>query len=153
MFTADELTLVERLAAETRAEGREDMAGALDALAAKLRALEAGRASAGGRLTLFEEVLPLPSAAAAPETVLQVRRALEREEPIRIRYRGNRSGEVTLRRIRPFNIHFYNGQEYVEAFCELRGADRIFALANIEEILEPEAAAETDPFPEDDGVA
>ena len=82
-----------------------------------------------------------------PSTAVRVRHAVERQEPIRIRYRGNQSGEVTTRRVRPFNIHFYNGREYVEAFCELRGSDRIFALHNIEEILEvdDETSAEVDP--------
>jgi predicted DNA-binding transcriptional regulator YafY len=140
MFSSDELAEIERLASQAARAGRDASARTLGGLLSKLRAL-AGERDAAGRLSLFEEVLPLPDRPIEPETGLRVRRALERQEPIRIRYRGNRSGEVTTRRIRPFNIHFYTGQEYVEAFCELRGSDRIFALGNIEEILDEESTA------------
>jgi predicted DNA-binding transcriptional regulator YafY len=58
-------------------------------------------------------------------------------ERVRIRYTSKSSGETTERVIRPFNIHFYDGREFLEAFCELRGADRLFAVAGIEAILEP----------------
>ncbi|HEY7530546.1 MAG TPA: WYL domain-containing protein, partial [Gemmatimonadota bacterium] len=109
----------------------------LEGLAAKLDAL-AGGAPGAGTLALVEEVLPAGGPAPAPAVAARVRRAVERQEPIRIRYRANRSGDVTTRRIRPFNVHFYDGQEYVEAFCELRGSDRIFALGNIEDVVDGE---------------
>jgi predicted DNA-binding transcriptional regulator YafY len=137
MFSSEELAEVERLAAAARQVGRETSARTLEQLLVKLRALAGGDAGLRG-LTLFEEILPVADSPAAPGTATRVRRALESQEAIRIRYRATRSGEVTTRRIRPFNVHFYNGQEYVEAFCELRGSDRIFALANIEEILDEE---------------
>jgi predicted DNA-binding transcriptional regulator YafY len=138
MFSSEELAEVERLAAAARQVGRESSARTLEELLAKMRAVAGGDATRG--LTLFEEVLPVADGPATPETAKRVRRALESQEAIRIRYRATRSGEVTTRRIRPFNVHFYNGQEYVEAFCELRGSDRIFALANIEEILDEEGS-------------
>jgi predicted DNA-binding transcriptional regulator YafY len=137
MFSSEEFAEIERLAATARQVGREASARTLEGLLVKLRAI-AGVEPPASRLMLFEEILPLPDSPVAPGTVTRVRRALEHQEAIRIRYRANRSGEVTTRRIRPFNIHFYNGQEYVEAFCELRGSDRIFALSNIEEILNEE---------------
>ena len=137
MFEPEELTEVRRLAAVARLEGRAGEARVLEGLAAKLEAL-AGGAPGAGTLALLEEVLPAAGAAPAPALAARVRRAVERQEPIRIRYRANRSGEVTTRRIRPFNVHFYDGQEYVEAFCELRGSDRIFALGNIEDVIEEE---------------
>jgi predicted DNA-binding transcriptional regulator YafY len=137
MFSSEELAEIERLATAARTAGRAESARTLDELLAKLRALASTGTGAPG-LTLFEEVLPVVETPVSPGTAGRVRRALERQEPLRIRYRANRSGEVTTRRIRPFNIHFYNGQEYVEAFCELRGSDRIFALGNIEEILDDE---------------
>ena len=152
MFSSEELDEVERLTAAARQVGRESSARTLEGLLTKLRALAGGNASLS-RLTLFEEVLPVAESPVAPATATRVRRALESQEPIRIRYRASRSGEVTTRRIRPFNVHFYNGQEYVEAFCELRGSDRIFALANIEEILDeegplapPDPRSVVDPF-------
>lgn len=147
MFDPEELAEVERLAREAHAGGRPASAQILEGLLAKLRSLSEG-AGATGRLALFEEVLPTAERGAAPDTASRVRRALERQEPLNIRYRANRNGEITTRRIRPFNIHFYDGQEYVEAFCELRGSDRIFALANIEAILEPATGAPTAGAPE-----
>jgi predicted DNA-binding transcriptional regulator YafY len=139
MFDPEELAEIERLAAEARQAGREASARTLEGLGAKLRAL-GGEDSVATRLPLFEEVLPAADSPVTPRTATRVRRALERQEPIRIRYRANRTGEVTTRWIRPFNIHFYDGQEYVEAFCELRGADRIFALGSIEEVLDEGSA-------------
>ena len=135
MFSPEELAEIRRLAEEASRSGDAGSTRVLTGLLAKLDALSAEEPEAS-RLSLFEEVLPAAESAAPPDTARRVRHALERQEPIRIRYRANTTGEITTRRIRPFNIHFYNGQEYVEAFCELRGADRIFVLANIEEILD-----------------
>jgi predicted DNA-binding transcriptional regulator YafY len=142
MFSPEELAEIRGLAAQAELAGREASARTLSGILAKLEALSGDPA---GRLALFEEVLPLAEGGVEPATARSVRRALERQEPIRIRYRANRSGEVTTRRIRPFNIHFYNGQEYVEAFCELRGSDRIFALGNIEEVLGEDAPGSDSP--------
>jgi predicted DNA-binding transcriptional regulator YafY len=138
MFSSDELAEIELLASEARRSGRTASARRLEGLLQKLRAL-AGDRPAVSPLSLLEEILPIPESRVEPATAARVRRALERQGTIRIRYRANRSGEVTVRRIRPFNIHFYDGQEYVEAFCEMRGSDRIFALGNIEEILDEDA--------------
>jgi predicted DNA-binding transcriptional regulator YafY len=147
VFSSEELAEIQRLLAEARAAGRTESARTLAGVVAKLEAL-AGQSGSPAHLDLFEEVLPPPETC-EPATRTLVRRALDRQEPIRIRYRANRSGEVTTRRIRPFNIHFYNGQEYVEAFCELRGSDRIFALASIERVLAEEDEP-VDGSPEDD---
>jgi predicted DNA-binding transcriptional regulator YafY len=70
-----------------------------------------------------------------PAIASRVRQAVETAQRIRIRYTSRSSGETTERVVRPFNIHFYDGQEYLEAFCELRDADRLFAIANIDAIL------------------
>ena len=139
MFDPDELAEIERLAAQAEHDGRAESARLLKGVLAKLRGL-AGPA-AEGPMPLFEEVLPPAARTPDPATAARVRAALERQERLRIRYRANRSGEVTVRRIRPFNIHFYDGQEYVEAYCELRASDRIFALANVEAVLDDEATA------------
>lgn len=144
MFNADEVSAIEDLAEQARAQGQDRRARTLEGLLVKLRTLAAEPAGST-RLELFEEVLPLAGEAAEPTLASRVRRALDRQEPIRIRYRANRDDQVTTRRIRPFNIHFYDGREYVEAFCELRGADRIFALDNIEEVLEELPAPATVP--------
>mgnify|MGYP006179703657 CR=1 FL=1 len=71
----------------------------------------------------------------------RIRRAIGGEERLRIRYTARSTGETTERTVRPFNVHFYDGHEYLEAFCELRGADRVFAVGSIERVLE-EAAEE-----------
>ncbi|MFN2432525.1 MAG: helix-turn-helix transcriptional regulator [Gemmatimonadota bacterium] len=138
MFDREELAEVQRLADAAARDGRDASARVLAGLLTKLRTI--AEAAPAGPLPLFEEVLPGLASAPDPGTASRVRRALERQEPLRIRYRANRTGEITTRRIRPFNIHFYDGQEYVEAFCELRQSDRIFALANVEEVLAEEAA-------------
>jgi predicted DNA-binding transcriptional regulator YafY len=70
-----------------------------------------------------------------PQIAARIRDAVETSSPIRIRYTSRSSGETTERVVRPFNIHFYDGREYLEAFCELRDADRLFAMAGIEAIL------------------
>ncbi len=121
LFHPDEIAELRRVADEAALAGGEASAATLRSLLAKLEAL-APTVTTARPLDLFEEVLPLPDRGTEPATAASVRRALERQEPIRIRYRANRSGERTTRRIRPFNIHFYDGQEYVEAFCELRGS-------------------------------
>ncbi|HEY7473341.1 MAG TPA: WYL domain-containing protein [Gemmatimonadota bacterium] len=70
-----------------------------------------------------------------PAVASRVREAVETAQRIRIRYTSRSSGETTERVVRPFNVHFYDGREYLEAFCELRNADRLFAIANIDAIL------------------
>lgn len=137
MFNSEEVAEIGRLTEEARLAGNEASARTLRGILQKVQALVGSAPAGSARLELFEEVLPLAECPPHSAAAAEVRRALERQESIRIRYRANRTGEVTQRRIRPFNIHFYNGQEYVEAFCELRGSDRIFALGNIEEILDP----------------
>lgn len=105
---------------------------ATDTLLASLSAkLKAGGGPAFARYSeLFE-----PGGKPDPAIAARVREAVETSQRLRIRYTARSSGETTERVVRPFNIHFYDGQEYLEAFCELREADRLFALASIDAIL------------------
>ena len=108
----------------------------LAALAAKLTA------GGGPAFARYSELLDA-SGEMDPAISRRVRDAVDFAERLRIRYTSKSSGETTERVIRPFNIHFYDGREYLEAFCELRGADRLFAVAGIEAILEPAVAHAT----------
>ena len=118
---------------------RRDDAGdpVLAALAAKLTA------GGGPAFARYSELLDA-SGETDPAVSRRVRDAVDAAERLRIRYTSKSSGETTERVIRPFNIHFYDGREYLEAFCELRGADRLFAVAGIEAILEPALAHATE---------
>ena len=49
--------------------------------------------------------------------------------------------------IRPFNVHFYDGREYLEAHCELRRDDRVFAIGNIDAVLDEDVDT-----PDDEGT-
>jgi predicted DNA-binding transcriptional regulator YafY len=100
----------------------------LASLAAKLKA------RGGPSFARYSELLE-SSGEPDPQISARVRDAVETSSPLRIRYTSRSSGETTERVVRPFNIHFYDGQEYLEAFCELRDADRLFAMAGIEAIL------------------
>ena len=100
----------------------------LASLAAKLKA---GGGPAFARYSELLETGGTPD----PAIAARVREAVETASRLRIRYTSRSSGETTERVVRPFNIHFYDGQEYLEAFCELRGADRLFAVTSIEAIL------------------
>lgn len=142
MFTPEELAEISRLLDQAERSGREAAARTLRDALSKMEALAGRVAGPIQRMALFEEVLPVPGSMADPDASGRLRRALERGERVLIRYRANRTGEITTRYIRPFNIHFYDGHEYVEAFCELRGADRIFAIGNIEDILEASGSAD-----------
>ena len=66
----------------------------------------------------------------------RIQRAVDSATRLSIRYTARSTGETTDRVVRPFNVHFYDGREYLEAFCELRGADRVFAIGNIEDARE-----------------
>lgn len=134
-----ELTEPERLRLRDlveEARWREPGSEVLAALAAKL--------TAGGGPAFAKYAEVLESAGETDRDVLaRVRAAVESSSRLAIRYTARATGETTERVIRPFNIHFYDGREYLEAFCELRGADRVFALGNIEAVLPlVEAAAE-----------
>lgn len=109
----------------------------LASLAAKLKA------RGGPSFARYSELLE-SSGEPDPQISARVRSAVETSSPLRIRYTSRSSGETTERVVRPFNIHFYDGQEYLEAFCELRDADRLFAVAGIEAIL-TEPAGGRDP--------
>lgn len=132
-----ELTEPERLRLRDlveEARRKEPGSEVLAALAAKLTA------GGGPVFAKYSEVLE--SAGETDRDVLaRVRTAVESSSRLAIRYTARATGETTERVIRPFNIHFYDGREYLEAFCELRGADRVFAVGNIEAVLplsEPE---------------
>ncbi|MDX1622368.1 MAG: WYL domain-containing protein [Gemmatimonadota bacterium] len=101
-----------------------------------LASLAAKLAGGGGpAFAKYAEVLE-SAGEADPGVGDRVRRAVAEGERLAIRYTASSTGETTERVVRPFNIHFYDGREYLEAFCELRGADRVFAVGNIEAILE-----------------
>lgn len=103
----------------------------LASLAAKLTA------GSGPAFAKYAEVLET-GGEAEPNVSRTVRSAVEAGARLAIRYIARSTGETTERVVRPFNIHFYDGREYLEAFCELRGADRVFAVGNIEAILRVE---------------
>lgn len=106
---------------------------------AELAALAAKLAAGGGpAFAKYAEVLESPEET-DPEVVGRIRRAVAGGERIEIRYTARSTGETTERVVRPFNVHFYDGREYLEAFCELRGADRVFAVGNIDRVREPSA--------------
>ncbi len=97
----------------------------------------AARLAAGGgpSFAKYAEVLE-PGTDPDPDIMERVRSAVAGSNRLAIRYTARSTGETTERVIRPFNVHFYDGREYLEAFCELRGADRVFAVGNIEEARE-----------------
>jgi predicted DNA-binding transcriptional regulator YafY len=100
-----------------------------------LASLSAKLAVSGGpAFAKYAEVLDA-GAQAEPEILDAVRSAVRDERRLAIRYTARTSGETTDRVVRPFNIHFYDGREYLEAYCELRQADRVFAVGGIEAIL------------------
>jgi proteasome accessory factor C len=100
----------------------------LASLAAKLAA------GGGPAFAKYSEVLE-PGAEAQPEVLDAVRAAVRQGGRLAIRYTARTTGETTDRVVRPFNVHFYDGREYLEAYCELRQADRVFAVGAIEAIL------------------
>lgn len=119
----------ERLLALVEEARREDAADTvLASLAAKLKA------GGGPSFARYSELLEA-GGEPDPQIAARVRDAVETSSPLRIRYTSRSSGETTERVVRPFNVHFYDGREYLEAFCELRDADRLFAMAGIEAIL------------------
>lgn len=114
-----------------------------DAVLAEL----AAKLVAGGGPAFAKYVEVLESAGESDPGIAEaVRRAVDGSERIAIRYTASSTGETTERVVRPFNVHFYDGREYLEAYCELRKADRVFAVGNIEAILdepgEPEKEGE-----------
>ncbi|HET9581783.1 MAG TPA: WYL domain-containing protein [Gemmatimonadota bacterium] len=115
--------LVERAREET--PGDEVLAG----LAARLAA------GGGPSFAKYAEVLE-PGTVSDPDIVERIQRAVTTASRLSIRYTARSTGETTDRVVRPFNVHFYDGREYLEAFCELRGADRVFAVGNIEDARE-----------------
>jgi proteasome accessory factor C len=96
----------------------------------------AARLAAGGgpSFAKYSELLE-PGAEADPAVLDAVRGAVQEGGRLAIRYVARTTGETTERVVRPFNIHFYDGREYLEAYCELRQADRVFAIGAIDAIL------------------
>lgn len=132
-LTERERTALKELVDAARRDRPED--ALLAALAAKLVA------GGGPVFAKYGEVLEA-GVESDPAILDRVRRAIAAEERLRIRYTARSTGETTERTVRPFNVHFYDGNEYLEAFCELRGADRVFAVGSIEMVLEPRADGE-----------
>lgn len=71
-----------------------------------------------------------------PEILRQVKGAVNQGNRLRIRYYTSNTGETTERVIRPHEIADESIGPYLSAFCELRGADRLFNLDAIEEVYE-----------------
>lgn len=93
--------------------------------------------TAGGGPTFAKYVEILESAGEIDPGVAEaVQQAIAESGRVAIRYTARSTGETTERVVRPFNVHFYDGREYLEAYCELRKADRVFAMGNIEAILD-----------------
>lgn len=117
-----------RLRELVEAARRENDEPVLAALAARLAA------GGGPSFAKYSELLE-PGAEAEPAVLDAVRAAVQEGRRLAIRYVARTTGETTERVVRPFNIHFYDGREYLEAYCELRQADRVFAIGAIETIL------------------
>lgn len=137
-LTERERTRLKALVEEARRAGdpEDDV---LAGLAAKL--------AAGGGPSFAKYVEVLESAGESdPAVAAEVRRAVDEGRRLAIRYTARSTGETTERVVRPFNVHFYDGREYLEAWCELRRADRVFAVGNIQAILAlPEPREEEEP--------
>lgn len=134
-LTERERSRIRTLVEEARQTDPDD--AVLASLAAKLAA------GGGPSFEKYVEVLE-PAGESDPEIGRRVREAVANGERLSIRYTARSTGETTRRVVRPFNIHFYDGREYLEAFCELRGADRVFAVGNIEAILhEPDGGRDS----------
>ena len=71
-----------------------------------------------------------------PDILQQIKAALNQGNRLRIRYYAHTTGETTERVIRPHEIADESIGPYLSAFCELRGAERLFNLDGIEEIYE-----------------
>jgi proteasome accessory factor C len=138
-LTERERSRLRQLVAEARASAPDD--GVLAGLEAKLAA------GGGPMFAKYAELLE-PAPETDPDILARLRDAVDSASRIGIRYTARTTGETTERVVRPFNIHFYDGREYLEAYCELRAADRVFAVGNVEAILdvgesETEATAPT----------
>lgn len=125
-LTQRERRELKELVERARSERSDDPV--LASLAAKLTA------GGGPAFAKYAEVLE-SGGESEPDVSRAVRHAVETGTRLAIRYSARSTGETTERVVRPFNVHFYDGREYLEAFCELRGADRVFAVGNIEAIL------------------
>lgn len=136
-LTERERARLRALVEEARRADPED--GVLAELAAKLTA------GGGPAFAKYVEILE-PAGEIDPAVSESVERAIAESGRVAIRYTARSTGETTERVVRPFNVHFYDGREYLEAYCELRKADRVFAMGNIEAILDvPEETANGEP--------
>lgn len=124
-LTERERARLRELVEAARREGDEPV---LASLAARLAA------GGGPSFAKYAELLE-PGAEAEPVVLEAVRSAVHEGRRLAIRYVARTTGETTERVVRPFNIHFYDGREYLEAYCELRQADRVFAIGAIDAIL------------------
>lgn len=130
-MTERERERLRQLVDDARRAGEDPL---LASLAAKLAA------GGGPAFAKYAEVLDA-GAEADPVISERVRAAVRQGRRLAIRYRSRSTGETTERVVRPFNVHFYDGREYLEAYCELRQADRVFAVGSIETILaDPDAS-------------
>lgn len=129
-LTKHELERLRRIVADARRASPDDE---------RLASIEAKLAvGSGPAFAKYAELLE-PADESDPEVLRRVRAAIAAGSRLGIRYTARTTGETTERVIRPFNVHFYDGREYLEAYCELRRDDRVFAIGNIDAVLDVEA--------------
>lgn len=137
-LTERELERMRELVAEARRASPDDER--LAAIEAKLVA------GSGPTFAKYAELLE-PARSSDPDVLRRVRAAIAADARLGIRYTARTTGETTERVIRPFNVHFYDGREYLEAYCELRRDDRVFAIGNIDAVLDEDVDT-----PDDEGT-
>lgn len=67
-------------------------------------------------------------------TLKLLEEALEKGRDVHIEYYSASRGEFTKRRVRPESIERRSGVPYLNAYCYLRNADRVFKLGRIKTI-------------------
>lgn len=83
-------------------------------------------------LTQRIKVLPLASHATDEILLLRISRSLVQRHQVRIRY-VDYEGNKTTREVSPQRMAYYRDNWYLDAWCHLRNALRVFALSRIEQ--------------------
>lgn len=68
------------------------------------------------------------------ETLKLLNKAIEQGNPVMMEYYSASGGEFTQRKVMPESIERGSGTPYLNAFCYLRGAERVFKLGRIKTI-------------------
>ena len=108
-LTGRELERLRSLVAEARRRAPEDVH--LASLESKLAV------GAGPQFAKYAELIE-PSVRSDPDILGRVRDAIREGARLGIRYTARTTGETTERVVRPFNVHFYDGREYLEAYVK-----------------------------------